>query len=102
VATTAALSLTPADTVARTGFGGHVEHVVAYAGTTFLAAAAYGGWMRVATSMLAYAGVLEFLQHFSPGRTPSVVDYLFSSVGIVAGLAAAALLHRCLVAPKRA
>ncbi|HEY7552883.1 MAG TPA: hypothetical protein VH913_25585 [Hyphomicrobiaceae bacterium] len=72
--------------------GGHVEHTVAYAGTTFLAAAAYGGWMRVAASMLAYAGALELLQHFSPGRTPSLVDYMFSAAGTVIGAAGLALL----------
>jgi hypothetical protein len=92
VAAIAALSLTPSDAVVRTGLGGHVEHTVAYAGTTFLAAAAYGGWMRVAASMLAYAGALELLQHFSPGRTPSLVDYMFSAAGTVIGAAGLALL----------
>lgn len=102
VAMIAALSLMPAGIVMRTGLGSHVEHAVAYAGTTFLAAAAYRGWVRVAISMLAYAGALELLQHFSPGRTPSVVDYIFSAIGVVAGIGGAALLHRCLVAPQRA
>jgi VanZ family protein len=86
----------------RTGWGGHAEHTVAYAGTTFLVAAAYGGWARVIVAMLVYAGALELLQHFSPGRTPSLVDYMFSGLGIVAGIAAATLLHRCLGAPEHA
>jgi VanZ family protein len=102
VAAIAPLSLTPAEAVARTGLGGHLEHAVAYAGTTFLVAAAYGGRARIVAGMLAYAAGLEFLQHFSPGRTPSLVDYTFSGMGIVAGTAAAILLHRCLVAPERA
>jgi hypothetical protein len=102
IAAVAGLSLAPSGTVVRTGIGGHLEHAVAYAGTASLAAAAYGGRARIAGGLFVYAGALEFLQHFSPGRTPSVVDYIFSTIGIVAGLTAAALLHRCLVVPKRA
>jgi hypothetical protein len=102
IAAIAPLSLTPAEAVVRTGLGGHVEHAAAYAGTTFLVAAAYGVRARIVAGMLAYAAGLEFLQHFSPGRTPSLMDYTFSGMGIMTGIAAAILLQRCLVAPERA
>jgi VanZ family protein len=103
IAAIAALSLAPVGTVAmvRTDLGGHIEHAIAYAGTTFLAAAAYGRWRRVVAGLLVYAGTLEMLQHFSPGRTPSVVDYLFSAVGVVAGAAALGLLARVLPQARR-
>jgi VanZ family protein len=102
VAAIAPLSLTPAEAVVRTGLGGHVEHAVAYAGTTFLVAAAYGGRARIIIGMLAYAAALEFLQHFSPGRTPSLVDFASGAIGITVGVASATLLQRWLVSPKRA
>ena len=94
VAAIAPLSLTPAEAVVRTGLGGHVEHAVAYAGTTFLVAAAYGGRARIIAGMLAYAAALEFLQHFSPGRTPSLADFASSAIGIMAGVGARLLLDK--------
>jgi VanZ family protein len=42
-----------------------------------------------------YAGVLEYLQHFSPGRNPSIEDFAASTLGAVFGrLAAAVFLRR--------
>jgi VanZ family protein len=32
--------------------------------------------------------VLEYLQRFSPGRLSQVVDFVFSSAGVVLGIAA--------------
>jgi VanZ family protein len=97
----AVLSLIPGDEMIRTSVGGHIEHAVAYAGTSFLVAAAYGRWRRVVAGLLVYAGALEMLQHFSPGRTPSVVDYLFSAIGVVLGVAALGLLARVLPQLRR-
>jgi VanZ family protein len=96
IAAVAILSLVPSGTVARTGMGGHLEHAMAYAGAAFLAAAAYGGWARIAGCLFVYAGALEFLQHFSPGRTPSVVDFAFSAIGIVVGVGALRMLDKLL------
>lgn len=101
VAVIAVLSLTPSAAMVRTSAGGHIEHAVAYAGTSFLVAAAYGRWGRVVAGLLVYAGVLEMLQHFSPGRTPSVIDYLFSAIGVVIGVAALGLLARVLRQSRR-
>jgi hypothetical protein len=97
----AILSLLPTVSAMRTGVGGHIEHVVAYAGTAFLAAAAFCAWGRVVVALLAYAGALELLQHFSPGRTPSLVDYMFSAIGVLVGVAALALLGRWLLATPK-
>jgi VanZ family protein len=43
-----------------------------------------------------YAGLLEYLQHFSPGRHPAIEDFAASAFGAFAGGLAAALLVRCL------
>jgi VanZ family protein len=96
IAAIAVLSLTPSASMLRTSAGGHIEHAIAYAATTFLVAATYGRWGRVMAGLLAYAGALEMLQHFSPGRTPSMVDYLFSALGVVIGVAALSLVAKAL------
>src|SRR6266481_6248166 len=67
----AVLSLLPAQDMVRTGIPGELEHFVAYAGSTTIAMSGYGqrrGTVRIIGSFWLYAGVLEYLQHFSPGR----------------------------------
>lgn len=83
----AILSLLPADEIVRTSFGGHVEHATAYAGATVFLRLGYPGQRVVGqvTALIAYAAGLEFLQHFSPGRTPAVGDWIFSSIGVLVG-----------------
>jgi VanZ family protein len=41
-----------------------------------------------------YAGVLEYLQHFSPGRHPAIGDFAATAIGAVCGGLAVALLLR--------
>ena len=92
------LSLTPAEQMMRTGVGGHVEHVLAYAGTAFITAMAFAerGFSRVIMALIVYAGGLEFLQRFSPGQTSSIGDFMFSSAGVVTGVCVFALLAKWL------
>ncbi|MGI4794900.1 MAG: VanZ family protein [Janthinobacterium lividum] len=87
IALLAILSLLPADEIVRTSFGGHVEHATAYAGATLLLRLGYPGQRVVSqvTALIAYAAGLEYLQHFSPGRTPAVGDWIFSSIGVLIG-----------------
>jgi hypothetical protein len=87
MAAIALLSLLPSDAIVRTGGGGKLEHVAAYLGASFLIATAYGTRARVIGGLVICAGVLECLQAFSPGRTPSIVDFVFSSSGVVLGVA---------------
>jgi VanZ family protein len=72
----------------RTELGGHAEHLLAYAGTAFLLLRAYGPkrWLGITAGLTAYAGVLELLQHLSPGRTPALIDFAFSASGVLLGL----------------
>lgn len=83
----AVLSLLPAEEVVRTGLGGYVEHMLAYAGTAVLLRLGHPGrkvWWSAA-GLVIYAGFLEYLQHYSPGRTPAVEGWLTSSIGAVVG-----------------
>ncbi len=85
----AVLSLLPAEEMVRTSLDGHIEHAIAYAGTALLIGLSYPtwGWKRMAIALVIYAGVLEFLQNFSPGGHPAVLDWLSSSTGVLIGIA---------------
>ena len=94
----AVLSLLPAQDMVRTGIPGQLEHLVAYAGSAIIAIAGYRlrGAGRIIGLFWIYSGILEYLQHFSPGRHPSIADFAVSAPGALCGGLAAALLARCL------
>ena len=59
--------------------------------------AGYGlnrGAVRVIGSLWVYAGILEYLQHFSPGRNPALVDFAASAFGALCGEMAVVVLWR--------
>ena len=97
----AVLSLLPAQDMVRTGIPGQIEHFVAYAGSASIAIIGYR--RRSAVWIIGlfwiYAGVLEYLQRFSPGRHPSIADFAASALGAFFGGLAAALLVHCLRKP---
>jgi VanZ family protein len=96
----AGLSLLPAQQMVRTGLPGRLEHFIAYAGSAAVAMAGYGtsrGSMQIIGGFWAYAGILEYLQHFSPGRHASVADFAASALGALCGGLAIALLRRRLL-----
>jgi VanZ family protein len=99
IVTIGVLSLAPTEAIARTGLGAHSEHVVAYAGTAFVTGLAFWekGRCRLTLEILTYAGTLELLQCFSPGRTSSLTDYTFSIAGILVGTMALMLLKKCVL-----
>ena len=93
----AVLSLLPAQEMVRTDLPGQFEHFIAYAGSAAIAMAGYGlsrGGMRVIGGFWAYAGILEYLQHFSPGRHPSFGKFAGSALGAICGGLAIVLLSR--------
>ena len=92
----AVLSLLPAQDMARTGMPGELEHFIAYAGSATIAVAGYGRRCAARTIGLLsiYAAVLEGLQHFSPGRHPSITDFVGSALGAFFGGFTAALIAR--------
>lgn len=96
----AVLSLTPSEVieVVRTDLPGQIEHIIAYAGSTAIAMGGYGlsrGAARIIGCFWLYAGILEYLQNFSPGRNPAVEDFAASAVGALCGGVAVVLLWRC-------
>jgi len=91
----AVLSLLPGDEMVRTRMGGHIEHAVAYAGTAMLLRLGYQAWgKQIAVGLVLYAGLLELLQNFSPGRHPGVSDWLASSAGALMGIAVIRVSHQ--------
>jgi VanZ family protein len=95
------LSLLPAGEMVRTSWGGHVEHVAAYAGTALLIRLGYPdrkvAW--IVAALVVYAAVLECLQNFSPGRNPAVGDWLASSSGSLVGSTVAHLVGKVIKRP---
>jgi hypothetical protein len=68
----------------RTGLPGRLEHFVAYAGSAAIAMAGYGmsrGGKQIIGGFCVYAAILEYLQHFSPGRHPAIGDFAASALG---------------------
>jgi len=75
----AALSLLPAIKMVRGVVPASVGHFVAYTVAGGLAMAVYGasrGGILIIGGFWVYAGVLEYFQHFSPGRYPSIVAFI--------------------------
>jgi len=100
----AILSLLPAEEMVRTGLPGRLEHFVAYAGSAAIAMAGYGASrssVQIIGGFWVYAGLLEYLQHFSPGRHPAIEDFAASALGALCGGLAIALLWRRLSAQPR-
>ncbi len=92
VAFVVVLSLVPGQDRPHTGIAGQSEHFIAYAGTAMIAMLSYRRalWTIIGLSLLSC--LLEILQNFVPGRSPAVMDVIFSSAGGATGTGAAALL----------
>src|SRR5260370_40262260 len=94
----AALSLLPIMKMVRTVLSAPLEHFIAYAGVAAIAMTAYSPSrvsVRIIGGLCMYAGVLEYIRHFSPGRHPSLRRFVGSAVGaLCGGLAVAFLSHR--------
>jgi VanZ family protein len=102
------LSIVPAPLRPETGLPSHLEHfgIFGLAGVVF----AYGYGRRlllVAFALVAFSGLVEFLQLFAPGRhariSDLVVDAASACVGIVlaSSLGARALEESALHGPRR-
>jgi len=98
------LSLVPGTLRPHTGAGGSMEHLAAYT----LVATAFGFGLANTRQAFVYgigltavAGLLEELQHFSPGRTPNIEGFLASSSGVGLGFGMCAIVMmvlRCIQA----
>jgi VanZ family protein len=93
----AALSLVPIMKMVRTTLPAPVEHFVAYAWVAAIATAAYipsRVGVRIIGGLCVYAGILEYIRHFSPGRHPSLGKFAGSVLGALCGGLAVVLLSR--------
>jgi len=84
----AALSLLPAIKMVRSVVPAPVGHFLAYAAAGALAMMVYAqsrGAMQIIGGYWIYAAILEYLQHFSPGRYPSIVGFIGSALGALCG-----------------
>jgi hypothetical protein len=97
----AALSLLPAEMMIRTGLNGRLEHVLAYAGTSFIVMFAYTPRHRIAALallLITYAAILEIGQLLSPGRHPSIWDFGAGSLGVLVGAGTLVLVQQARIA----
>jgi VanZ family protein len=85
------LSLVPGQDRPHTGLQGHSEHFIAYAGTGMIAMLSYRRALWTIVGLTLLSGILEVLQNFVPGRTPAVMDAIFSSAGGAVGTGMAVL-----------
>jgi hypothetical protein len=86
----AILSLVPGEFRPHTFLPGRAEHFVAYAVTGFFFVLGYREARQRALAWLGLAlasGLIEILQAFIPGRSPSSLDALASTAGLTFGLA---------------
>jgi VanZ family protein len=93
------LSLLPSAYVKRTGFGGHLEHFVAYLLTAGMFCLAYRSrrqFITITIGLAAAAALFEIGQSFSPGRAPGLGDWMASTTGVVAGVVCGFLVARLL------
>lgn len=89
------LSLLPGAWQERTGLPPHLEHFIAYWGTAGLMGLVWPGGRRAIRHVIllaALSALMEYLQHFSPGRDPRFSDILWSSGGAVVGAGMALLV----------
>ncbi len=97
IPTIAILSLVPGEARPHTGFPGQIEHVLAY----FLTALLLGVHQRtlasvaiLALALCAYAGILETLQVWVPGRNAQLIDFAASSCGALSGVSLSTVFLR--------
>src|SRR6266536_650424 len=98
VVTIAVLSLVSGEQRPHTVYPGQLEHVVAYLGTAGALTLGYRSRAPMVALLLAgYAGALEILQIWVPGRNAAFIDFVSSSLGASAGVCLAMLFQWALI-----
>jgi VanZ family protein len=89
------LSVLPGAALPPVPIGDKAEHVIAYAALALIGCALFERrYATVILGLAAYGAALEWLQIFSPGRSPEIADGVADLVGAcVGGSAAIALRH---------
>lgn len=89
ILTIAVLSLVPGEIRPHTLSISQLEHVIAYAITGALLAAGYpilSQRIIIVVGLTCYAGILEIVQLWVPGRTSKIIDLVAGSSGTLAGV----------------
>jgi hypothetical protein len=89
ILTIAVLSLVPGEIRPHTLSVSQLEHVIAYAITGALLAVGYPILTQrvlIVAGLTCYAGILEIIQLWVPGRTSKIIDLVAGSSGALAGV----------------
>jgi VanZ family protein len=85
VASIVMAALLPTKWVPRTGLGWEFEHFSFYFMTTFALCIALKRPVIVASSLLLFSGILEWLQNFTPDRSPDLTAAFAGGSGALLG-----------------
>lgn len=89
------LSLAPVTTPMPSTGWDKTNHLLAFSTLAFLGRGAYPGrTVTVLVGLLAYGGLIEVLQSFTPDRSAEWTDLLADGVGVLLGEMLARLLRR--------
>jgi VanZ family protein len=92
------LSIIPGDLQVRTSASKGFEHAVAYLLLGLVLTAAYRNHRRapllIAVLLSVMSGLLEVVQHWCPGRTPLLMDWLSGAFGSIIGVSAFVALRQ--------
>ena len=100
----AVASLSPQLPAIETGFGDKLDHLAAYSVLSLLVGL---GWSErfvpsvIVGAAVGFGGLLELLQHVSPGRQADWADFAANSLGALAGIAIAMVVRRTVTAFAR-
>ena len=87
------LSVVPARLRPETGLPSHVEHLGIFVLTGMMFAYGYGRrLLLVAVGLVAFAGLVEFVQLFAPGRHARLSDLIVDAASVCAGVGIASVL----------
>jgi VanZ family protein len=85
VASIVMAALLPTKWVPRTGLGWEFEHFSIYLVTTFALCIALKRPVFIASSLLLFSGILEWLQNFTPDRSPDLTAAFAGGSGALLG-----------------
>jgi len=87
-------ALGPADWQPRTSLGWEIDHVLGYFAITLLVCFAWPRPVIVGGTLIVFATLLEWLQGFTPDRTPNLMAAVYGAGGVLAAALLAELVIR--------
>jgi len=87
-------ALGPAHWQPRTGLGWEIDHVLGYFAITLLVCFAWPRPVIVGGTLIVFAMLLEWLQGFTPDRTPNLMAAVYGAGGVLVAALLAELVIR--------